>query len=92
MRSCNNKFEAQTFGLKNNNHSEHAVVSWGNRLCCFGSQGSDICLANRCNENRDSWIDYDRTNGTIFDTKSKHRLNGGAKHFKVKQIEVFECE
>eukprot|EP01084_Bolivina_argentea_P238823 401268_1 len=92
LRSKDNKYEPEIFGLSNR-QTQTTVQSCFGWLSCFGNCGIDLALKTNCNKCVDSWVDWGRkgVSGCDFNTKTKHRLNGGICNFKVLEIELYQC-
>ena len=87
LRSSDGNKEPEIFRIKPEDVRQ-ATVSECNHMCCFGFNGYDMAISDKCNENRISWVAW-QGNRCSFKTPTGNYLNGGRQNFSVLEIEVF---
>ena len=88
LRSVNGS-KADTFPIKQDtSHELSATASERQHLTCFGNNGLDMAICDKCDENKRSWTGWMNEEWS-YTTPTVNHLNGGKQYFKVKEIEMF---
>ena len=87
----NKGYKSEIFGIKNvEKDIERALPAEIGHMSCFGDNGYDIAIINKCNVNNKSCAGWIYQTGSYKTPENEwNYLNGNVQNFLVKEMEVF---